>query len=201
MSNDVEEVWRKAQQWEKNWWMTARNQHPVEIEKNKYVAKLLNIDEGLPDRTVIDIGCGPLSMLLRVPVKEGYALDPLFFDDLEAAYFQKGIKRLVKPAEELNIKDGKFDEAWIYNCLQHVKDPTKILQNAIAVADRVRIFEWTHIPPYEGHLHMLTPELLSKPFQDAGWKAQHVATGFFDHDQLEGNYFVAIFTKLNTDKL
>jgi hypothetical protein len=197
----MDAVWAEAQIWEKNWWIRARDQHAAEITKNNFVSKMMFLHDGVPDKTVIDIGCGPLSLLLRLPVKQGTALDPLYFDDLEAAYEKKGITRLVKCGEDLNSSDGHFDEAWIYNCLQHVKNPTKIIENAIAVSDTVRIFEWTYIKPYTGHLHELTPESLSAPFSRAGWHKLMSTTGYLSHSGLNGNYFMAIYTRRKRESL
>jgi len=193
---DINQVWAEAQIWEKNWWTTCRGQHPNEIVKNDFVSKMMFLHEGTPDKSVIDIGCGPLSLLLRYPVKSGAALDPVYYDDLEIAYQAKNIKRIVKCGEELDpLVDGTYDEAWIYNCLQHVKDPVKIIENALSVAKTVRIFEWTYIPPYTGHLHELTPAMLAKPFTTAGWYTLMTTTGFLNHDDLNGNYFMGIFCK------
>lgn len=195
--NNVDEEWNKAQIWERNWWMTCRDQHQPEIVKNTFVARMMFVDQGLPNKTVIDIGCGPLSLLQRIPVKSGSAgLDPVHYGDLEEIYAQKNIKRILKCGEDLSSDvDGHYDEAWIYNCLQHVKDPVKIIKNAMSVADVVRIFEWTYIPPYEGHLHELTPDLLRTPFQMLDWDTKMITTGFLNHNGLNGNYFMGIFTK------
>lgn len=196
------DAWASAQKWERSWWLTARHMHAIEQAKNGTVAKLLLIDGGTPYRTVIDIGCGPLSLLLRVPTARGsVALDPLVFDDLEAAYEARGVRRLVKCGEDLTPADGHWDEAWIYNCLQHVKSPDAVLRAAMAVADTVRIFEWTHLPPYEGHLWELTPELLATPFARGGWSVLQSATGWLDHDGLNGTYFAAIFSRVKRDVL
>ena len=94
--------------------------------------------------------------------------------------------------------DGTFDEAWIYNCLQHVLNPTQILENAMKVANVVRIFEWVNIDPYEGHLHRLTPELLREPFmkEGSGWTKVYETHGqFFVEDGCQ--YYVAIFRKFH----
>ena len=124
-------------------------------------------------------------------------MDPIHYGDLEDAYATKGIRRIIKSGEDLTpLTDGHYDEAWIYNCLQHVKDPQKIIENALALADTVRIFEWTYITPYIGHLHELTPELLSAPFQKAGWHTLMTTTGLLNHSGLEGNYFMGIFCKV-----
>jgi hypothetical protein len=98
----MEEEWIKSQTFEKSWWLNARNEHASEIQKSDLVAKIMMVDKGLPNKTVIDIGAGPLSLLQRVPVKEGTALDPIFYDDLEEIYVQKGIKRLVMRGEDLD---------------------------------------------------------------------------------------------------
>jgi 2-polyprenyl-3-methyl-5-hydroxy-6-metoxy-1,4-benzoquinol methylase len=187
--------WKGAQEFERSWWVGARDQHPIEIEKSFYVAQLLRISEGSPNATVIDVGSGPLSLLLRVPVKAGTALDPIHFGDLELAYRQRGIARLIKPAEELSAADGRFDEAWIYNCLQHVIDPELILQNVMRSVRLVRLFEWVYMRPYQGHPHELTPQMLQQPFQKAGWSVLLSRTNFIDVHGLHGNYFVGIFSK------
>jgi hypothetical protein len=195
---DLEKTWADAQTWERSWWMTARDQHIPEIVKNSFVAKMMFLHSGVPDKTVIDIGCGPLSLLQRLPVKAGTALDPIHYGDLEDLYKPNGIRRIIKCGEDLSVEDGLYDEAWIYNCLQHVKNPTLIIENALKVAKMVRIFEWTYIKPYTGHLHELTPDLLSKPFQTAGWNTLMTTTGFLNHNGLNGNYFMGIFSKDKT---
>jgi hypothetical protein len=195
----MESEWNSAQTWERNWWMTARSQHESEIVKNNFVARMLFIDKGLPTKTVIDIGCGPLSLLQRIPVKSGTGLDPIHYGDLEELYASNNIRRIIKCGEDLDTNDGMYDEAWIYNCLQHVKNPISIIKNAMKVAKVVRIFEWTYIKPYEGHLHELTPELLTIPFQIDNWRTLMTATGKLNHSGLNGDYFIGIFSKDNDE--
>ena len=195
---NIEEAWDKAQIWEKQWWMiNCGNRVQQEIIKNTFVSRMMFIDQGLPDKTIIDIGCGPVSLLQRLPIKDGCAaLDPLHFEHFEELYAQKNIKRLVKCGEDLSPNvDGIYDEAWIYNCLQHVKNPLEIIKNATKVANVVRIFEWTYMKPCEGHPHELTPELLSTPFKILDWDTKMTTTGFLNHNELNGNYFMGIFTK------
>ena len=74
------------------------------------------------------------------------------------------IETLQAPGEEIPIKTwaGAFDLALIYNCLQHVDDPEKIVANACAAAKELRMFEWINIPPHEGHPHELKADLLEK---------------------------------------
>jgi SAM-dependent methyltransferase len=192
---NIDQKWAEAQTFEKRWWLGAKQYHRQEIEKGDIVGRMMLVDKGMEYKSVIDIGCGPFSLLQRVPVKEGTALDPIFYNEYEVLYQCRGIKRLLKCGEDLSPEDGQFDEAWIYNCLQHVKDPVKIIENAMRVSSVVRIFEWTHIDPYEGHLHKLMPDMLSFPFKNQGWSTLMDCQGFLNHSELNGNYYLGIFSK------
>ena len=62
----------------------------------------------------------------------------------------------------------QFDEVWIYNVLQHVQDPEKVIANAlarIAPGGVLRMFEWLYIPADDCHPHVSTPELLLNALQ------------------------------------
>ena len=194
----IETDWAEAQKFERNWWITCTGCYPDEIRKNNIEARFMMIDKGLPGKSVLDIGCGPFSLLQRVKTGPSVALDPCHYGELEKEYEKNGIRRLYKRGEDLSEADGTFDEAWIYNCLQHVLDPTQILENAMKVASIVRIFEWINLKTYEGHLHKLTPELLRAPFmkEGSGWSSVYETTGryFLDHTMQE-QYYVAIFKR------
>jgi len=194
----IEIEWQNAQKFERNWWITYTACHPDEIRKNDIEARFMLVDKGVPGRSVIDIGCGPLSLLQRVKTGPSVALDPCHYGELEKEYEKHGIRRLYKRGEDLSEADGSFDEAWIYNCLQHVLNPTQIIENAMKVANVVRIFEWININPYEGHLHKLTPELLRNPFmkEGSGWTKVYETYGQFFLDD-ECQYYVAIFRRVN----
>ncbi len=196
---NTEDEWKKAQIFEKKWWLTAKQYHRQEINKGDIVGRMMLVDKSVSSKTVIDIGCGPFSLLQRIPVKEGTALDPIYYNEYEVLYQCNGIKRLIKCGEDLSVSDGTFDEAWIYNCLQHVKDPVKIIENAMKISSTVRMFEWIGIPPYEGHLHELTVDLLSTPFKASGWNTLVETTGFLNHSGLNGSYYMAIFSKNSSE--
>lgn len=185
--------WNEAQEYERDWWLTAIDEHVWEQSKSDLVAGFIRLGSGRPTSTVIDIGSGPFSILQRVPVRSGTALDPLNFGPLEAGYLNHGIQRLIKRAEDLSSEDGHWDEAWIYNCLQHVDSPEKVLGSAQEVADLVRLFEWINVEPYQGHLHKITPELLHDSFQN--WHAHLECTGKLNSSGLCGEFFVGIWEK------
>ena len=55
-----------------------------------------------------------------------------------------------------------FDEAWIYNVLQHTENPKKVIENAQRVANTIRIFEWVNTGINIGHIHNLTESKLNE---------------------------------------
>lgn len=185
--------WEEAQAWERNWWLNNPQMYPVEIQKGDIVAGWMGV-KAMPTKSVIDIGCGPFSLLQRFPAGIACAVDPIDYGPLEISYKIAGIKRIFCRGEDISLPtQAKFDEAWIYNCLQHVEDPVAILNQAIKIAKRVRLFEWINIPPYTGHLQLLTAQLLSQPFIAADWHTDFSFTGLADFDGLNGEFYVGVF--------
>lgn len=153
---------------EKQYWGDCRNTF-YEDQKHYVYAKLMNLNI-LPPMyhqidaggvSVIDIGGGPSSMLLKcVNLKKGLIIDPIEYPEWTRLRYQSVNIDVVYDVGE-NIKETGWDEAWIYNCLQHTEDPRLIINNAKRAAKKIRIFEWIDIPPHDGH-----PVELSKDFLD-----------------------------------
>jgi hypothetical protein len=78
-----------------------------------------------------------------------------------------------------DIYEEGYDEAWIYNCLQHTDDPELIIQNALRAAKTLRIFEWADIPPHEGHPIELSKEKLDRWIGKEGQTIQLGESGCF----------------------
>jgi hypothetical protein len=117
----------------------------------------------LGGRSVIDIGGGPVSILLKcINFSFGIIIDPGKFPQWTIdRYEAHGLRYVRRKGEEM---DGKqyADEAWIYNVLQHCDDPALVIEKAKASAKTIRLFEWIDIPPYDGHPHMLTQDGLEE---------------------------------------
>lgn len=124
-------------------------------EENKHLvyAPLMGIGFNLQGRSVVDIGAGPVSMLLKCEdFNDSAVVDPLlreFPSWVRARYREAGIAPICIRGEDLDLTG--FDEAWIYNVLTHTDDPGLIIENARAAANWVRIFEWLEIPARQGH--------------------------------------------------
>ena len=156
-----------AQAWEKSWWESCGFNTFGEEAKQLTYAHLMGLlnepREGkwpvydLAGRSVIDLGGGPVSMLLKTV--NGGALtvvDPCPYPEWVAARYEAaGITQVVCEAEGWN-DNIKYDEAWCYNVLLHVIDPEQVIATAKRCASVLRIFEWLETEINVGHPHTLT---------------------------------------------
>ena len=130
---------------------------------------------GLPDgeldlqgRSVLDVGGGPVSMTLRCRnAAKLVVVDPCDWpESVFRRYTNYGIEFVSAKGEDLDTAlsvDEQFDEVWLYNVLQHVDNPVKVIQNAIARTKsqgRFRICEWVDVPADDCHPHVLTVDTL-----------------------------------------
>ena len=137
--------WAAEQDWERNWWGLEWGPHwDEEIRKQKAYFRLIGFpDDGdFGDKTVLDVGCGPVSMLLRT--KHGFSrgVDPLAVSAATKARYANyvdpfgnasrvefmNIKAEEMPYPFSTFKKGEspdvftendvrtFDEIWMYNC-------------------------------------------------------------------------------------
>lgn len=181
--------WQSCQVYEKKSWgddiyIHANNN---EIIKQNVYAQLLEITNqtnfssiDLNQKTVLDVGCGPISLLLRCHnFKKAVGVEPLFYNEkVDKEYLNKNIQLIRIPAEEMNFNENEFDEVWMYNVLQHTYDPEKILQKLNTYAKCIKIFEWLDTPPHEGHPQESSEEFFVKTLslQPNEYKIVHLST-------------------------
>lgn len=167
--------WDAAQTWESDWWGTCQNTLGEEMKQLTYARRMglkmyhdgrspYNID--MKGRSVLDIGGGPASLLLKCAnLGSAIVADPLTMPDWCAdRYKAAGIWHLPMAGEEIMAGEGRLreaiDEVWIYNCLQHTQDPKQIIVNAQETGRLIRIFEWLETAVNVGHPHSFTAEIL-----------------------------------------
>lgn len=164
-------MWQEDQKFESDWWGDCRNTYGEETKQLTYAYKMgLRISPykgqwpiyNMSNKSVIDIGGGPCSMLLKcINIKNPTIVDPCLYPSwVYTRYSNLGIKFNIIAAEYY-ISTEIFDECWIYNVLQHVKDPELIISNAKKYCKLIRIFEWIDIPAHPGHPHELKEGLLN----------------------------------------
>ena len=163
--------WEDDQKWEQRWWGDCLNTWGEE-QKQRHYAKRMGLTElansqfsfyyDLGGKSILDIGGGPVSLLLKcVNVGRRVVVDPLSYPKwIRARYDYAGIVYVQVKGED--IVDTGFDEVWIYNVLQHVIDPEKIIQNAKRAGKLVRLFEWLEIGEAPGHPHNLLQDQMDE---------------------------------------
>ena len=162
-----------AQDWERSWWGDCTNTFGEEAKQLTYAHRmgLVNTPQlgkwpvyDLNGYSVLDLGGGPVSMLLKTVGGWGHVVDPCPYPEWVAARYEaKGIFYSVVEAEEfVNPHEGKLSECWIYNVLQHVVDPEKVIATARECAHLLRIFEWVETETNIGHPHSLHADELNR---------------------------------------
>jgi 2-polyprenyl-3-methyl-5-hydroxy-6-metoxy-1,4-benzoquinol methylase len=176
-------VWARAQESEVAWWGDCVNTYQEESKQRDYALRmgLTAIERqgrwpvyDLGGRAVVDVGGGPISLLLKCEGR-GHCcvIDPAPYPEwIRRRYEAAGIAYVRCPAEALEPTAIGYDEVWIYNVLQHVKDPREVVARAKMLAPVLRIFEWLHVEADETHPHTLLESELNM------WIGQKGTSGF-----------------------
>lgn len=162
------ETWKKAQLAEINHHSYETDIASPNLSRYKFYAdtykKYLHIDNDLTGKTILDIGGGPLSMLLWCQkFLKAWVIDPLPMPEIIAnRYKNYNIHLISCPAEEVNFP--KTNEIWVYNCLQHVMNPDLIIKKALDSCSTIKIFEPINYETNIEHIHKFTYEYFKNKF-------------------------------------
>lgn len=194
-------AWEDEQKFEKEWHGNCINSYWEETKQQIYAKRMglvANFVNGkfpvydLQDKSIIDIGGGPYSLLLKcINVKVAGLIDPCPYPDwVYQRYREAGVSYIIAKAEDLlKGRDQQVvDEVWIYNVLQHTEDPELIIYNARKVSKIIRIFEWIDMPATEGHPHELKESKLNK------WLHGYGKTEDINESGCNGRCYYGIFT-------
>lgn len=170
----VEEMsWDDHQAWERRWWGNCINTFSEEAKQITYAHRMGLVMFKHPEfyetwplydmqgKSVVDIGGGPCSLLLKTHnLGNATVIDPCEYPSWTLSRYADAGVAVERLAGEHPITQA-YDEAWIYNVLQHVRDPEKIIANALRCSKVVRIFEWIDRGTGIGHPQALTAERLN----------------------------------------
>jgi 2-polyprenyl-3-methyl-5-hydroxy-6-metoxy-1,4-benzoquinol methylase len=190
-------TWEEAQQWEKDWHGDCVNSYNEETKQYIY-AKFLGLDSyktnyygqigwDFGDRSILDLGCGPYSLLMKSKANKKVAIDPCNYPEwVRMRYKAAGVEYIQSTAEHWQTNEV-FDEVLIYNCLQHTIDPKRIIQNALSCSKVVRLFEWVEQGISDGHIHDLHATELDQ------WLGGHGKTDYISVGPCVGQAYWGIF--------
>jgi len=173
-------IWKESQKWESNWWGECTNTYNEETKQYIYAQKMgLNefkkdwygrIGWDFGDKKILDVGGGPVSILLKSNAKQRTVVDPCKYPDwVGYRYAEANIFYLKKAFEDIDFKSQrKFDISFCYNVLQHVKNPQQVIEKMKKYSKEIRIFEWVNMPSEDGHPHILLEKDLNKWLKGQG---------------------------------
>jgi len=160
-----ESVWEHAQdsEWKTHWQKLGDRAEELSFEVQQRFLKGMNLtlETDLQDKKIVDIGGGPVSLLLKFNTNNSVVVDPLPISEFYLNnYKSKNIIFIQQKAEEFIEKfdEEKFDEVWMYNCLQHVFDPNKILTKLNKIGKVLRICEPCDTPINKCHPYTFKQE-------------------------------------------
>lgn len=160
-----------------------------EILKQKYYSLILEIPffYDFKNKSVLDIGGGPNSILLRSKnFSRARIVDPgNYSKEVVDNYYKNNIEYVKQLAENYNSTE-KFDEVLIYNVLQHTVNTEKIIKNALdSATERIRFFDWGYTKPTLGHPQTITKKYILDKFKKDGWKWKKFNESFINDENLK----------------
>lgn len=197
-------IWQDHQDFESGWWGDCANTYGEETKQLTYAHRMGMItvfDEGhwpsydLGGKSIMDIGGGPASILLKCKnFKKAIVVDPCTYPKwVHDRYSLHGITFLHQKGEDID-ETNPMDEAWIYNVLQHVDDPEKLVRNAVRTSRILRIFDWLDTPPWLGHPHTIHREDLYDWI--SGRPLQHRIEEMQGENGCQGTAFYGVFARV-----
>jgi hypothetical protein len=167
--------WSKENAWEQQWWGNCTNTFIEECKQYHYSHNMgltweANGFIDLKGKYVLDIGGGPVSLLLKTYNGTRVVVDPCKFPQwVLDRYELSGILFLPMKGEAISTASSTiFDEIWMYNVLLHVEDPLLVIKIARSISKQMRVVEYINTCIEPGHPHSFTPEWLDLHFGGKG---------------------------------
>lgn len=151
-----------TQRGEKYWWENWLKGNNNDDAWLKVVLDYFNLKEkqDFGEKTIVDIGAGPIGILTKLKAKKRIVVDPLAVDNSD-----KKIIRIWASGEDIPLPDKSTSTVFIYNVLQHVISPEKVLEEGTRILKTGGIFyllEQLNLPTDNLHPHSLKLEMFTK---------------------------------------
>lgn len=147
----------------------------------------LGIDADQKGKTIVEIGCADVPALMFCSDYLGIIIEPMPSEILQTLIKDLHIQLAVAPAEHYDFP--QVDEIWLFNVLQHVIDPTVIIDKCKATAKVIRFFEPINDHIDICHLHSFTLEYFQQHFGTCvKYYENHTGrvTNFHEHEAAYG---------------
>lgn len=141
------------------------------------------IDTNQHGKVIVEVGCGPYPAVLYCVNVKAVVFEPLW---TKPAYCEKDIEWKQMAFEDSGNLSA--DETWLFNVLQHVRDPELVIAKAKQVANTVRFFEPVDYPTCIYHPHTFTEDDFKRWFGESVRRYTDRLPGFFDADCCYGTW-------------
>ena len=200
-TQETKSKWDAAQSWEESWHLDQQFNTFNEEKKQYIYASKMGLDTyktdyygqigwDFGDRSVLDIGGGEVSMLLKSKASKRIIIDPLM-DKLpkwaRMRYKEAGISAFSYRGEDVAKINCSVDCVLIYNVLQHTDNPEVIIKEVRKICKEIRIFEWIDTPVNIGHIQTLTESNLN------GWLGGEGRAENLNQEGAVGRCYYGIF--------
>jgi len=208
----MNDSWKNANIGESEYWQIFTAEAETLKQQEQYMEALYikhdyyhapDTSLNMSNLKALDVGGGPVSILLRTNklrgnqhsgIDVGVVIDPLIITEHQKLrYKYYGLNFIQDQAENINkyfLEKGYFDECFIYNCLQHVENPLKILDRISFVSKKIRIAEPLYIPKDKLHIHTFDENYFNNYFTSDKYQTEYLAI-----QQIGScNHYVGIFS-------
>jgi hypothetical protein len=164
----TQQRWEEAQVGEKKFHDDVNNEESYANYKGayKYYFKYLDINSDLKGKSIIEIGPAKFAGLLYCEnYDKSYIVEPTPYDNIDSYYEGKNLEFIRELYEDCD--SPKVDEVWIFNLMQHVKNPDELIEKAKKYAKVIRFFEPIDLPTNLEHPFTFSADDYRKYFGDS----------------------------------
>jgi hypothetical protein len=183
------ERWKEAQQAETKYHRDPKEKL-LKIYRDSYrqYFKYVGLGNDLQGKKIIEIGPAHIPALYFCTNYEGVIIEPMESEILRDITIEKNIRLIKEPAEYVDLKG--YDEAWLFNVLQHVIDPDLLIYNIKRSVKLIRFFEPVNMGTAPQHPHAFTiNDFINWFFTDTKiYPAKPSAKNFHTHECCYGVY-------------
>lgn len=173
------ERWQHAQKNEQEWWQEWFGEHGGnDDEWLAFIMRSFGItaEDQFAGQVLVDVGGGPIGILSKLSARRRVVIDPQSTPSVDPT-----LERLIAPGEEIPLEDGTADVVFMYNVLQHVRDPRQVLDECVRIAKpggRIYLNDQLYVPTDPAHPHTLTESLfqswfVAHPLSVERWEVSH----------------------------
>lgn len=167
--------------------IAATTYHPERSRQSyEHIFNYLGMSFSETGGFIAEIGCGAYPAISFCPNASGVVYEPLWFDSLHELASKERIVWYQRAFEDMPHPPPAA-EAWLFNCLQHVRDPELVISMCKEIADVIRFFEPVDYPTCVYHPHTFTQDDFVRWFGDVKRYTDRLP-GFFDADCCYGTW-------------